>query len=922
MKKMSSTIIKGLIVAMLGIGLFSSTPSANAQAGIPAGAKITSATLYIYSNTANNYPVNVHRITASWTELGVTWNNFNASYDATVIDTLHPSAVTGWHTADITALMQEWVDGTFPNYGVLLEQGRTPYTSYYSSEYNVPSLRPYFKICYTAAGISNTCVTIQRPAANHEEVFDSFIWDLNPDSNYGNDPGLYTGVINEYLKQTLIRFDFSLLNPAVSIVKSTNGEIASDPDDADVPEIKPGDPVTWTYVVTNTGQVRIANTAVTVTDDQNGVSPVFDQEISGNGDSVFDPGEVWSYKATGVAVDLSTPPAGVKVTQGVCTHNQTQPARTAYVNQGTVTVPGASSTAKSSYCNPPLPGISIAKYTNGYAANDPDDADVPEIKPGDPVTWTYVVTNTGEVAVDRSNVIVADDQTGVTPAFDHEINGNGDSVFNPGEVWLYKATGIAVDLIMPPAGVKVTQGVCTHNQTQPARTAYVNQGTASIPGASSTDKSSYCNPLLPGISVAKYTNGQSASDPDGADVPQIKPGDPVTWTYVVTNTGNVPVPVASVTVADDQTGVTPAFDHEINGNGDSVFDPGEVWLYKATDVAVDLSTPPAGVKVTQGVCTHNQTQPARTAYVNQGTASIPGASSTDKSSYCNPLYKVYFPMVGGKPAFVVKPWHVAVGFEDLPLATGANDWDYNDWITDIDGFADFDVTANNGLSEIVFNFNPKARGAVFDHTFHIAIQGGTFGSNGTAVLTTYDQNHQVLSSQSSTFVASADNDFVIFPNTSDVFPELTNTYETLPNVPAKRYASLDITFNTPAPFDLASYDFSAPHGGGLFFDPYLYVHYTGEAIHRKDIRMLTVPNAIYKWPEESIRIDQAYPNVTFIAGNPPNITFPSMWWQTYNHCVYDGVLCSLSKTPSTRMVAPGTPGTPVVTPGTPTVTSP
>jgi LruC domain-containing protein len=1064
MKKMSSTIIKGLIVAMLGIGLFSSTPSANAQAGIPAGAKITSATLYIYSNTANNYPVNVHRITASWTELGVTWNNFNASYDATVIDTLHPSAVTGWHTADITALMQEWVDGTFPNYGVLLEQGRTPYTSYYSSEYNVPSLRPYFKICYTAAGISNTCVTIQRPAANHVEVFDSYIRDLNPDGNYGNDTILYTGVKSEYLKQTLIRFDFSLLNPAVSIVKYTNGEIASDPDGADVPNINPGDPVTWTYVVTNTGQVRIANTAVTVTDDQNGVSPVFDQEISGNRDSVFDPGEVWSYKATGVAVDLSTPPAGVKVTQGVCTHNQTQPARTAYVNQGTVTVPGASSTAKSSYCNPPLPGISIAKYTNGYAANDPDDADVPEIKPGDPVTWTYVVTNTGnvpvpkgsvtvtddqtgvspvfdheisgngdtvfdpgevwlykatdvavdlstppagvkvtqgvcthnqtqpartayvnqgtasipgasstdkssycnplvpgisiakytngyaandpddadvpeikpgdpvtwtyvvtntgQVAVDRSNVIVADDQTGVTPAFDHEINGNGDSVFNPGEVWLYKATGIAVDLIMPPAGVKVTQGVCTHNQTQPARTAYVNQGTASIPGASSTDKSSYCNPLLPGISVAKYTNGQSASDPDGADVPQIKPGDPVTWTYVVTNTGNVPVPVASVTVADDQTGVTPAFDHEINGNGDSVFDPGEVWLYKATDVAVDLSTPPAGVKVTQGVCTHNQTQPARTAYVNQGTASIPGASSTDKSSYCNPLYKVYFPMVGGKPAFVVKPWHVAVGFEDLPLATGANDWDYNDWITDIDGFADFDVTANNGLSEIVFNFNPKARGAVFDHTFHIAIQGGTFGSNGTAVLTTYDQNHQVLSSQSSTFVASADNDFVIFPNTSDVFPELTNTYETLPNVPAKRYASLDITFNTPAPFDLASYDFSAPHGGGLFFDPYLYVHYTGEAIHRKDIRMLTVPNAIYKWPEESIRIDQAYPNVTFIAGNPPNITFPSMWWQTYNHCVYDGVLCSLSKTPSTRMVAPGTPGTPVVTPGTPTVTSP
>jgi LruC domain-containing protein len=780
MKKMSSTIIKGLIVAMLGIGIFSSTPSANAQTGIPAGATITSATLYIYSNKTNGYTVNAHRITAAWTELGVTWNNFNASYDPAVIDTLHLSAVPNWYYADITAVMQEWVDGTVPNYGVLLEQGRTPYTSYYSSEYDEPSLRPYFKICYTAAGISNTCVTIQRPGANHVEVFDSYIRDLNPDGNYGNDTILYTGLINSFLKQTLIRFDFSLLNPAVSIAKYTNGQAADDPDGADVPEIKPGDTVTWTYVVTNTGQVRVANTYISVTDDQ----------------------------------------------------------------------------------------------------------------------------------------------IGVTPAYDHEINGNGDSVFDPGEVWLYKATGVAVDLTTPPAGVKVTQGVCTHNQTQPARTAYVNQGTASIPGASSTAKSSYCNPLQPAISIEKYTNGQAASDPDGADVPQIKPGDTVTWTYVVTNTGNVPVPAANVSVTDDQTGVTPAFDHVKSGNADTIFDPGEVWVYVASGVAVNLSNPPAGVKVTQGVCTHNQTQPARTAYVNQGTASLPGASSTAKSSYCNPLFKVYFPTQMGKPAFVVHPWHVAVGFEDLPLATGANDYDYNDWITDIDGFADYDVLANNGLSEIAFNFRPQARGAVFDHTFHIAIPGGTFGSDGTAVLTTFDQNHQVLSSQSSPFVASANTDFVIFPNTSDVFPELTNTYETLPYVPAQRYATLDITFNNPAPFDLTSYNFALPHGGGLFFDPYLYVHYTGEAIHRGDIRILTVPDVIYKWPEESIRIDKAYPNVTFVAGNPPTITFPNMWWLNYNHCVYDGVLCALSTTPSTGTVASGAPGAPVVTPGTPTATTP
>ena len=46
--------------------------------------------------------------------------------------------------------------------------------------------------------------------------------------------------------------------------------------------------------------------------------------------------------------------------------------------------------------------------------------------------------------------------------------------------------------------------------------------------------------------------------------PQIAVGDPVTWTYVVTNPGNVPI--ADVAVDDDQAGVSPAF---VGGDDDS-----------------------------------------------------------------------------------------------------------------------------------------------------------------------------------------------------------------------------------------------------------------------------------------------------------------------------------------------------------------
>jgi hypothetical protein len=134
-------------------------------------------------------------------------------------------------------------------------------------------------------------------------------------------------------------------------------------------------------------------------------------------------------------------------------------------------------------------------------------------------------------------------------------------------------------------------------------------------------------------------------------------------------------------------------------------------------------------------------------------------------------------------------------------------------------------------------------------------------------------------------------------------------------VPAQRYASLDITFNNLAPFDLSKYDFNLPHGEGLFFDPYLHVINTGDTIHRGDIRMLTVPDLAYSWPEEQIRIDYAYPKVTFTPGNPPTIIFPTDWWLDFNHCVYgDGIPCVLLKAPVAGAV---TPSTPMVTPTPP-----
>ncbi|NNF63452.1 MAG: hypothetical protein HKN07_04260 [Acidimicrobiia bacterium] len=408
--------------------------------------------------------------------------------------------------------------------------------------------------------------------------------------------------------------------PSIDIEKLTNGNQADGSFDGDVPVIAAGDMVTWTYIVTNTGDVDLFN--VTVTDDQ-GIVPIFSG--GDDGDGILQPGEVWTYEATGTAEHLGT--------TGFTTVDGCDPAgpRPAYENMGAVvanTIRGASvdDIDPSHYCNPPdAPDIDIEKLTNGNQADGSFDADVPLIAPGDMVTWTYIVTNTGNV--DIVDVDVTDDQ-GIVPIFDG--GDDGDGILNPGEVWTYEATGTAEDLT---ATVFTTADGCDPSDPRPA---YENMGMVEGTTGDGTvvddiDPSHYCNPPgTPDIDIEKATNGNDADDPFGVDVPVIAPGDPVTWTYVVTNTGDVDI--VDVDVTDDQ-GVVPVFSG--GDDGDGILNPGEMWTYAAGGVAEDLATT---VFTTADGCDPSDPRPA---YVNLGM--VVGTTGTgtmvddnDPSSYCNP----------------------------------------------------------------------------------------------------------------------------------------------------------------------------------------------------------------------------------------------------------------------------------------------
>ncbi len=83
----------------------------------------------------------------------------------------------------------------------------------------------------------------------------------------------------------------------------------------------------------------------------------------------------------------------------------------------------------------------------------------------------------------------------------------------------------------------------------------------------------------PAINIEKYTNGEDADDPTG---PYIPVGETVTWTYKVTNTGNVPL--SNVAVTDNITGVNPQYvSGDLNSNG--ILETSEMWIYEATGTA-------------------------------------------------------------------------------------------------------------------------------------------------------------------------------------------------------------------------------------------------------------------------------------------------------------------------------------------------
>jgi len=392
-------------------------------------------------------------------------------------------------------------------------------------------------------------------------------------------------------------------DPSIEITKTTNGEDAKT---APGPLIKVGEPITWRYMITNTGNVDL--TGVSVVDDEEGIIATCPTMLAASATvtcTITGTAEEGQY--SNLATVTGNPPAGF----------------------------GPVTDSDPSHYFGVDPGVRIKKLTNGV---DIDAADPPYILVGNPVNWTYQVSNVGNLQLagvsvtdsDASLVISCPKATlptgasmtctasGTAVAGEYENTGivkalpaglseqvqdldvsryfgaepvirltmftNGeDAKHAPGPyipvgqpvVFTYQITSQDTRYIFTEIAVTDDSGVtvtCPVTTLEPGNdpimctasgTAGLGQQnlaghvtakalihpTQDVLGRVETSDTSHYFGYALGLGLVKLTDGQQVPAPPG---PEFAVGSTVTWTYEVTNTSNVPL--TDIEVEDDQEG--------------------------------------------------------------------------------------------------------------------------------------------------------------------------------------------------------------------------------------------------------------------------------------------------------------------------------------------------------------------------------
>ncbi|AFY38467.1 Cna B domain protein [[Leptolyngbya] sp. PCC 7376] len=478
------------------------------------------------------------------------------------------------------------------------------------------------------SGVSKIVVDLVGSGAISGLDFDSF----------EDGPGLYTNIGKVTVNGLEDDDPANYVNPepqdpGISIEKFTNGIDVTDL--SDLPEIAAGTAVTFTYLVDNTGDVAFAAADVVVTDDNGTAGDTSDDftatYVSGddNNNGFLDTDETWLYTSeVQVAQDLSVVTTSKDVTfdfTGSSTSTGSSYGNIRTFNKDGVVVDVS---AFSRDTNGVWRDGFLGKYSHGLGVTNSDgdgshavenqgwlDVILFEFNQDVVVDKAFLdyVGHDSDITIwigDRDGADISELSDSLLDSFTKENNNGGSS-----DRWAnFNGDGISGDTLILTPSTKDPHDLDDLfklkklNVDVAGETTigdYINTATVTAGDVSDSDDSGYTNPEFnpePGIEIEKFTNGM---DVDFNNLPEIAAGSDVTFTYQVTNTGNVSFAKNDVVVTDDNGTAGDTSDDftadYVSGdvNSNNLLDAGETWLYTSeTEAAQDLSVVTASNDVT------------------------------------------------------------------------------------------------------------------------------------------------------------------------------------------------------------------------------------------------------------------------------------------------------------------------------------
>ena len=324
-------------------------------------------------------------------------------------------------------------------------------------------------------------------------------------------------------------FGFSASEPAINVEKLTNGE---DADNTNGPKLNVGDTVTWTYVVTNTGNETLNN--ISLNDDKEGI-------IDCRGGATLSVGESMTCiqidtvpkSAVGRTYVNTAMVTGMGARSGTSV-NDTDPSHyhVEAVSLGSVVWSDTNNNGLQDAGEPGIGGVIVTLLdSNGNPVSD-----IQPVTTGIDGKYMFDTLSEGDyqVQVDMSNV-----QNIYVPAAKQNTNANDDKDNDS-------------NIATSNGNIYISATVTLEAGTEPIESGGL-AGTDSADNIAETNGNmtvdfGFFSPA-PAINVEKSTNGEDADNTNG---PKLNVGDTVTWTYVVTNTGNETL--NNISLNDDQEG--------------------------------------------------------------------------------------------------------------------------------------------------------------------------------------------------------------------------------------------------------------------------------------------------------------------------------------------------------------------------------